>query len=231
MNSYFQVDASSSKARIMVKLAEMSTGVTLDDRIIEMAATGRIVVSEAYKQHEDVVQDIIDYGFRCVIPGNYDTTAELIIEAATKADKRIVFLCKQPSVLYWKKFFKAYRENTGVEPNAEAITVCDDDLLESDYINAIVDAVVVIEDDLIINGGGAYGNISNLVFSVSQIVVLQSPFNYDRLNKVTRALFTNGPSDILTSTLARRALEVRGFKSTKIRDILFLLNTVNKFID
>lgn len=231
MNAYYQVDSSPSKARVVTKMAEISSRIVVDPSIAELAKMELVEVHEAYSHDADVVQDIVDYGFRCVIPGNYDDTVELVIEAAEKSGKRLVILCKQSSILYWKKFFKTYKENTGIEPNAEAITVCDDDLLNSDYINYLVDSVVVIEDDLITNGGGAQGNMSNLVFSISNIVVLQSRFNIEKLAKVAKALFVNGPSDILTSPLLRRTLETRGFKSSNVRDLLCMINTINKFVE
>lgn len=230
MNAYYSVNATPSKARLMTKLAAATTGMHLDDSIRALAEKERVDISDAYKKDEDVVQDIIDYGFRCIVPGDYNYVTELILEAATKSGKRVVFLSDPASDLYWKKTIKNYCETTGNTPNAEVLVInSEDDFINADLINSLLDAVVVSESQRFVGTGG-FSQVSNLTFSVSQIVILHHSRSLEVLKNLVDALFPSGPNDILTSVMARRELETKGFKSTQVNDLLFLLNTTSKFI-
>ncbi len=215
MNRDFVLPATPGRARVLMRLANI-TRMNMDPAIAELAKTG---LSGAGA----IVQSILDFGLRCIVPGNMDTMFEHVVEAAKIDGLKTIVIVGQNK--HWLDERALYAKLKGFTAHTRRVGHVD--TLDSDFIRENRDGLVVFEPC-------AYGMAEQTLFAHSfpKAIALSPETELSKLNLMAQVLFPNSPTDLLEPNfMTRREFEVKGFTKTEPEDFAFLLNIVTDHLE
>lgn len=216
MNRDFTLDATPGRARIIIRLAEISEA-HIDPNLRELAATGLAPIDDQFTPDEkSSIQHILDTGMRCVVPGPMVRSVDMIIEAARHdgVEKIIVLGTNRQ----WWNSHEALNKS-GIAFEFVKLTPTE---MDSDFVRENRHHLLVFEPY-------PYGTSEQTIFAHSfpKVIAIENFSGVSRLKPVIHAIFPRAPVELLDDTISlQRNLTMKGFKATKSSDLAFLLNVI-----
>lgn len=224
MNVDFNLGNSSGVARRIVKLSEICD-IVVDPSIVEKSEQGLLdqSVQENYNLNNKevkAIQSIIDFGFRCVVPGYENEKAALVALISSNIFPIIIFTNKIRR-LYWHKFITKEYPNLKIDENIFIVTKIDEDFITEE--NRAGAVIIDTNSSYLISSE----NISFSMDFEKIIIVCQNK----KMNWIEYAeiLFPNSFSDLVkgyVSPYHQKELVGMHFNSGDSNDYLFLFNIV-----
>jgi len=228
MNVDFNLGNSSGVARRIVKLSEICD-IVVDSSIIEKSEQGllELSVQENYNLNNKevkAVQSIIDFGFRCVVPGNDNEKSAFIALISSNVFPIIIFTNKIRRS-YWHRFIKDY-PSLKIDENIFIVTQIPEDFITEE--NRAGAVIIDTNSSYLISSE----NISFSMDFEKIIIVCQNK----KTNWVEYAeiLFPNSFSSLVkgyVSPYHQKELAGMQFNSGNSNDYLFLFNIVTDLAD
>ena len=215
MNRDFTIPATPGRARVLMRLANIAR-MHMDPAVEALAKTGPV-------DPRPVVQAILDFGMRCVVPGNMDAMFEQVVEAAKIDGVKTIVIVGQNK--HWMADRALYAKLHGFEAHAKDVS--HPETLDSDFIREHRDGLAVFEPCAF--GGAGHGLFAH---SFPKTIALSSETVMSKLALLAQVLFPNAPTELMdTNFMTRREFEVKGFTKTEPEDLAFLLNIVTDHLD
>lgn len=228
MNNDFILGNSSGIARQIVRLSEICD-INVDPSIIEKSKQDLTPssVRETYNLNNkevDAIQSIIDFNFRCVVPGNDNEKAVFVALLSSNIFPIIVFTNRQRKS-YWSSFIKNYPD-LKMNENFFVVTNIDEDFITEE--NRAGSVIIDTHSSYIISTE----NLPFIMDFEKIIIICQNKKTY--WIECAEILFPNSNSDLIkgyVSPFRQKELAGMFFHSQKSNEYLFLFNIVTDLVD
>jgi len=228
MNQDFVLGNSSGIARRIVKLSTICE-IVVDPSVIEKAELDLIdsSVKEQYNLNEieiNAAQSIIDFNFRCVVPGNNNDKVVFAAILSSKIFPIIVYTNKQRKQ-YWFKFIKNYPE-LKIDENFFIKTEIDENFITEENRRGVI--IIDTHSSYIISSE----SLSFVMDFERTIIICQNKKPY--WIECAEIIFPNSIFDLIkgyVNPYHQKDLATMNFKSLNSNDYLFLFNIVTDLAD
>ena len=208
MNQDFVLKGGAGNARALVKMAQFCK-INLDPAIVELAATGYADLEDTPfgETERSIIQQMIDFDFRCVFPTKPNTAPAIIAHAAKVAGISPIFILSRTANKNWtvpfaKAGYKLDEDLFVLRPEQTKKTG-----LDNDFLRYRRQGLLIVDDLSATDVRYFAQDFPKTVYVTHRRLVTD-------LNEFVRVLFEGAPGDImLRNALLKRRMETMGFDS------------------
>jgi hypothetical protein len=226
VNQDFIMQGSPGMARNIVKLAKFCK-INLDPAIIEMANTGYVDLEDTSFSETDraVIQNIIDYDFRCIFPTLPDAAPKLVAYAAKICGISPILILSRGLDKAWTSAFAA--EGYKFEEDLFVINPVKIKKtgLENDFLRDKRQGLLIV-DDL------APGDIRTHAQDFPKTIIVTHRRLVTDMGDYVNVLFEKAPGQILTrNALMKRRMATMGFdEQAKPMEFAFMFKILTEHL-